>query len=78
MGRSDGLIFGTYIHGIFDHDAFRRQILNALRQKKGLSPLDSTRSVAAEKQRSYDKLAEVVRRSLDMEKIRAIMGLAAK
>ena len=77
-GRSDGLIFGTYIHGIFDHDAFRRQILNALRQKKGLSPLDSTRSVAAEKQRSYDKLAEVVRRSLDMEKIRAIMGLAAK
>ena len=77
-GRADGLIFGTYIHGIFDHDEFRRQILNALRQKKGLPPLTSTRSVAAEKQRSYDQLAAVVRRSLDMDKIRAIMGLGSK
>ena len=72
-GRTDGLVFGTYIHGIFDHDDFRRAVLNALRQKKGLSPLANTRNVNAEKQRSYDALADVVRRSLDMDKLRAIM-----
>lgn len=72
--RSDGLIFGTYIHGIFDHDEFRRQILNALRLKKGLSALKNTRSVYAEKQQNYDRLADIVRKHLDMDKLREIMG----
>ena len=74
-GRRDGLVFGTYIHGIFDHDGFRRMVINALRRKKGLKPLANTRNVYAEKQRSYDKLADIVRRSLDMDKLRSIMGL---
>lgn len=77
-GRSDGLVFGTYIHGIFDHDAFRRAVLNVLRGKKGLPPLANTRSVYAEKQRSYDVLADIVRKSLDMDKIREIVGLDKK
>mgnify|MGYP000979879801 FL=1 len=74
-GRRDGLVFGTYIHGIFDHDGFRRMVINALRRKKGLKPLANTRNVYAEKQRSYDKLADIVRSSLDMDKLRSIMGL---
>lgn len=57
-------IFGTYIHGIFDNDNFRRQILNAIRQKKNLPPIESTRNIRAEKQKNYDRLAEIVRQSL--------------
>ena len=72
--RADGRVFGTYIHGIFDHDEFRRSVLNALRLAKGLPALKNTRNVYAEKQHSYDALADVVRRSLDMDKLHAIMG----
>ena len=74
-GRADGLVFGTYIHGIFDHDEFRRAVLNAIREKKGLSPKKNTRNVRAEKEKSYDALADVVRSHLDMKKVREIMGL---
>ncbi|MCX7780600.1 MAG: cobyric acid synthase, partial [Negativicutes bacterium] len=30
--REDGLVMGTYIHGIFDNDEYRRAVLDALRQ----------------------------------------------
>jgi adenosylcobyric acid synthase len=36
---SDGLVWGTYIHGLYDHPGFRRAWLNRLRERKGLSPL---------------------------------------
>ena len=73
--RNDGLVFGTYIHGIFDHDEFRRAVLNAIRVHKGLPPRKNTRNVRAEKEKSYDALAAVVRAHLDMDKVRAIMGM---
>ena len=76
--RKDGLVFGTYIHGVFDHDEFRRAVLNAIRVRKGLEPRKNTRNVRAEKERSYDALADVVRAHLDMDKVRAIMGMEAK
>ena len=74
LASEDGLVFGTYVHGIFDNDEFRRGILNALRQRKGLEPLANTHNTEAEKQHSYNRLAAVVRESLDMEKLREIMG----
>lgn len=73
--RSDGMVFGTYIHGIFDNDDFRRSIINALRVRKGLTPLKNTRNVFAEKQRSYNALADVVRSNLDIDRLKQIMGL---
>ena len=69
----DGRIFGTYLHGVFDHDGFRRQFLNVLRLHKGLRPLPVQRNRHLEKERAYDCLAETVRKSLDMEKLAAIM-----
>lgn len=69
----DGRIFGTYLHGVFDHDGFRRQFLNVLRLHKGLRPLPVQRNRHLEKERAYDRLAETVRKSLDMKKLAAIM-----
>ena len=71
---AQGQVVGTYIHGIFDHDDFRRQVLNALRVRKGLDGLAIQRSVRQEKERAYNRLASVVRDSLDMEKLAQIMG----
>ncbi len=69
----DGRIFGTYLHGVFDHDGFRRQFLNVLRLHRGLRPLPVQRNRHLEKERAYDRLAETVRKSLDMKKLAAIM-----
>jgi adenosylcobyric acid synthase len=38
--RKDGLVWGTYIHGVFDEPGFRRVWLNRARIGKGLPPLD--------------------------------------
>ena len=68
-----GNIFGTYVHGIFDNDDFRRKFLNAVRLKKNLPPLTSTRNVRAEKQKNYERLANVVRKSLNMDLLEKII-----
>ena len=72
--NEEGTVFGTYIHGFFDHDGLRRALLNALREKKGLSPLAVMRNRYREKEESYDRLAAIVREHLDMEKLEEIMG----
>lgn len=73
----DGMVFGTYIHGIFDSDSFRRHMINVLRVRKGLAPLDERASLSVKEQRDrdFDKLAAVVRGALDMEKIYQMLGL---
>ncbi|MBR3623940.1 MAG: cobyric acid synthase CobQ, partial [Selenomonadaceae bacterium] len=73
-GISKELILGTYIHGIFDNDEFRGEMLNALRKRKGLPPLEYGESLKARKEKSYDELARVVKENLDMKKISEIMG----
>ena len=71
---SDKNIFGTYVHGIFDNDDFRRKFLNAVRRKKNLEPLTSTRNLRAEKQKNYDRLAKIVRDNLNMTLLENIMS----
>jgi adenosylcobyric acid synthase len=72
--RSDGLVMGTYIHGIFDNDAYRRAVLDAIRVRKGLLPLGVVGDTQAKKQASYDRLADTVRNSLNMELVYQILG----
>ena len=69
-----GNIFGTYVHGIFDNDDFRRKFLNTVRHKKNLPPLESTRNVRAEKQKNYERLAKIVRENLDMNRLEKMMA----
>ena len=70
---SDGLVIGTYIHGIFDDDDFRRSLLNRLRVQRGWSEIPVQYRYREEKERAYDRLAETVRASLDMEKLQTIL-----
>ncbi|KYH31096.1 cobyric acid synthase [Neomoorella mulderi] len=71
----DGLIWGTYIHGIWDNDPFRHQVLAALRARRGLPARESGLDFAADQERRFDALATVVARHLDLKRLAAIMGL---
>jgi len=73
----DGHVFGTYIHGIFDHDVFRRHVINVLRCRKGIGLPAEWQSISTmeQRQRDFDRLAAVVRNSLDMEAVYRLLNL---
>ncbi|MFH1087388.1 MAG: cobyric acid synthase, partial [Chloroflexota bacterium] len=68
----DGLVFGTYIHGLFHNAVFTRALLDRLRQLRGL-PAGVAASVDRDGQ--YDDLARIVRQSLNMREVyRIVLG----
>ncbi len=70
----DAMIWGTYLHGIFDGDRFRRWFINELRRKKGLAP-KTGRFGIYDLEPAFDRLAATVRESLDIKQIYKWMGL---
>jgi adenosylcobyric acid synthase len=74
-GSQKGNCWGTYLHGIFDNDHFRRDILNGLRTRKGLAPLEHACSYADIRDKAIDRLADVVRTNIDMDFIREMLEL---
>ncbi len=70
----DGLVFGTYVHGIFDDDAFRHAFLDAARAACDLSPARDKVRVAAERDARLDRLAAHLRGSLNLDLIRGWIG----
>ena len=69
----DGLVFGTYLHGLFDSDAFTRAVINGLRARKGLPALDTALSYAQYKSQQFDILAAAMREHIDIDKLYQIM-----
>ncbi|MBP3040999.1 cobyric acid synthase [Bacillaceae bacterium Marseille-Q3522] len=66
-------IFGTYIHGILDSTAFREYLLNKIRTQKSL-PLRKSPVYEGFREEELNKLAGIVRESLDIDKLYEIMG----
>jgi adenosylcobyric acid synthase len=66
---ADGSVAGAYIHGLFHNDAFRRGLLAGLGRASD-EVADSPADGAADlREREFDRLAEVVRAHLDLERI---------
>lgn len=67
-GAIAGLTAGTYLHGFFDSPEVRTTLVNALRVRKGLDPLDagSLPSAAAARAAHYDALADLLEARLDL------------
>lgn len=59
---SEGLVMGTYFHGIFDNNNFRYELINVLRKRKGLDAIVDGVSFEIQKEKAYDNLAEHVER----------------
>ena len=66
----DGRIWGTYMHVVFDADAFRRDFLNRIRKEKGWNALSST---VFNPDGEFDKLADLVRKNTDMKQMYTIL-----
>jgi len=73
----DGKVWGTYIHGIFDNDKFRRRFINDLRKKRGLSPLSRSDILHYHqlKEEGFDNLEMGLRENLNMDLIHRILNL---
>ncbi|AJE02431.1 cobyric acid synthase [Geobacter pickeringii] len=68
---SDGRVFGTYLHGLFDNAGFRISFLNRLRRSKGLEE----RPAAEQGLDPFDRLAAHLERHLDLERLFALCGI---
>ncbi len=73
---SDGRVWGSYLHGLFDNDGLRHRIISRLMAaghvvagKEGLG------SFRGWKEEQYDKLAAHLRKHLDMDRIYHIIGI---
>ena len=67
---SDGLVFGTYMHGIFQNPAAVNALLSYLSTKKG-QPFTPLPAVAAD---PYDTLADLFEKHVDMDAIVALLN----
>ncbi len=69
----DGRIAGTYLHGLFRNDAFRRALLRSLGWRDPGAPVSE--SVVSRREQEFDRLAEVVRAHVDIARVRGFLGL---
>lgn len=75
-GLQIGNSYGTYLHGIFDNDKLRNSLLEWLWERRGCSrPVEVTTSQAALRESAFNELADIVRKSVDIDRIREIMSL---
>ncbi len=74
VGSNDGLLWGTYLHGIFDADEFRRWFVDRLRTRRGIAPIGHVRA-SYNLEPAFDRLADVLREGLQIDRIYKVMGL---
>lgn len=69
VASPDYRVFGTYIHGIFDSDWFRRVFINRLRERKGLAPVRTGLVYREYRDACFEKLEQLVENHLDLRGI---------
>ena len=69
----DGLACGTYLHGIFDEGETAERLPPGCGGEKGIELASPELSRTQIKEQEYDRLADLLRRSVDMEAIYTIL-----
>ena len=70
---SSGWVLGTYIHGLFHNVELRQALLKALARRKGVHLSLAPQTLTLDQE--YDKLADWVRSSLNMDLVYQMTGL---
>ena len=71
--NQNGRVWGSYLHGIFDNEDLLFALVADIMKEKGIDPDENHLSVAEYKEIQYNKLADLTRRSLDMDAIYKIL-----
>ena len=72
--NAEGNVLGSYLHGIFDQGGFWRAIVDRVRAARGMALAEGEILTMEQfREREFDRLADIVRQNLDMEKIYAII-----
>lgn len=66
LSGETGDVWGTYLHGIFDSDPFRRWWIDRLREKKGWPPLKEVQA-PYDIEKRLSRLATSVRKEVDLD-----------
>ena len=72
LANEDFSVFGSYLHGLFDDPALVLALTAKLMEKKGITG-GGALDMEAYREAQYDKLAGLLRSSLDMDKIYEIL-----
>ncbi len=65
--------YGTYQHGIFDKAGVAEKLAGILAERKGISLRPKLQEPGEYRKEQYDRLADIVRKSLDMEAVYRIL-----
>ncbi len=72
---ADGRVFGTYLHGLFDHDSFRHEFLRSSRAALHMSAPRELVAWSERRRQQLDLLADAFGSALDLDAIFRVAGL---
>ncbi len=72
--NADGWCAGCYLHGLFENDNFRHSIVTALVGRRS-SQFVKLEKASFNRQVEYDKLADVLRKHIDIYRLKALCSL---
>lgn len=72
---TEGRVWGTYLHGIFDNEDFLKAMVYLLYKRKNLERTIRIKPLSERKRAQYDELASIVRKALSMDVLYGIMGI---
>jgi len=74
--RQNNNVYGTYIHGFFDSEDIVKTIIKALAKNKDIEiNTEDILDFESFKEKEYERLAKIMRESLDMDEIYRIIGI---
>lgn len=71
----DGLIFGCYVHGFFDSEPVRNQLLQWLCTRKGVDTIDAG-ATTSRSSTEVDRFTDLIEEHIDMARVDTMVGVS--